>query len=51
MLENTVMLFLEAVELFKGTVLLEEMGHCDFTDMPYFLSMTSCVMSLDHDRL
>lgn len=35
--ENTVMLFLKVIDPLRGTVLLEEMGHCDFEGMPHFL--------------
>lgn len=35
--ENIVMLFLKVIDPLRGTVLLEEMGHCDFMGMPHFL--------------
>lgn len=35
--ENTVVLVLKVIDPFRGTVLLEKMGHCDLVGMPHFL--------------
>lgn len=43
----TVMPFLKAVEPFRDTVWLEEMGGCNFTGMPHF----SPVVCFYHVRL